>query len=420
MLATAGSLGDLYPVLSTAISLEDLGLETRLLLSPDDCEIARSWGLLATPIGPTRAQICAVLGQTEDQIAESFFRNPLPFLRRVAIPAMADAMPEIELACVGASCVSGTFLAFGAAFAAEKAGLPYVPLLLQPMLTYSVLSPARGPGFDLMVRAPANAVTRRYNRTILGAMKGIMRLGLHGPLDRARADMGLPPFQGTSLVDAGGAYVPMRLGLWSDTFALVPKDAPPGLRAVGFARSPLGTLPDDVRSWLEAGPPPLVITLGSVAQNLGGTDFYDRAIAMARALGLRSVVLHGKAPAPNAADDVLARPGIPHGPLFEHAAAVLHHGGMGTSAEALRAGCPQFVMPIGGDQPDNAARLVGMGVAVTLPPKKFTEKRALPLMRALLDRFDYAAARDLADYITAEDGARAAAAQLAKVAAVRD
>lgn len=420
VLATVGSLGDLYPVLSIATSLEEMGVETRLLLSPDDCDVAQSWGLLATPVGPTRAQVCAAMGQTEDQMAAAFFRNPLPFLRRVAIPAMADVLPEIQQACVGAACVSGTFLAFGAAFAAEKARLPFVPLLLQPMLTYSVVEPARGPGFDLMVQTPRNPVTRGWNRAVIGGMKRVIAAGLRGPMNAVRAHHDLPPFQGTPLLHTGGAQVPVRLGLWSDAFALVPPDAPPGLRAVGFPRRPLGHLPDPVQAWLDAGPPPLVITLGSIAQNLGGKDFYARAIAVARALGLRAIVLHGNSPAPEATLDVLAVPGTPHGPLFPQAAAVVHHGGMGTTAEALRAGRPQFIVPIGGDQPDNAARLVAMGVAATLPPKRFKTARALPLMRDLLDRFDYAGASDLARDIKEEDGAAAAALQLAQVASLAD
>ncbi|WP_092645987.1 nucleotide disphospho-sugar-binding domain-containing protein [Jannaschia faecimaris] len=413
-------MGDLYPILSIAASLEEMGVETRLLLSPDDCEVARSWGLLATPVGPSRAQVCAAMGQTEDEMAAAFFRNPLPFLRRVAIPSMTDVMPEIELACVGAACVAGTFLAFGGAFAAEKARLPYVPLQLQPLLTYSALQPARGPGFDLMARTPDNWIKRGWNRAILSGLRCVIGLGLRAPVNRLRTDLGLPPFAGTPLVDVGGAAVPLRLGLWSGTFATVPSDAPPGLRAVGFPRSPLGDLPREVQDWLDAGSPPLVITLGSVAQGLAGSDFYGRAIALARAMGLRAVVLHGKTPPPASAPDILALRGLSHAPLFPQAAAILHHGGIGTTGEALRAGRPQFVVPIGGDQPDNAARLSDLGLAVSLSPKRFKPARAVPLMRNLLDRFDYAAASELAEHIGAEDGARAAALQLAQVASLRD
>ncbi|WP_179380463.1 nucleotide disphospho-sugar-binding domain-containing protein [Jannaschia marina] len=418
VLATAGSLGDLYPVLSVARSLEDLGVETRLLLSPDDCEIARSWGLLATSLGPSRAELCAMLGQSEDAIAAAFLRDPLPFLRRVAIPMTAELMPEIDLACRGAACVSGTLLAFGAAFGAERAGLPFVPLLLQPLMQASRLDPPRSRGFDLMRPAPATALGRGWNALVLGAIRGTLGLALRGPMNRLRRDLGLPPLAGTPLLDPGAADVPLRLGLWSDRFAPRPADAPRELRPVGFPRSPLGHLPPDVSAWLAEGPPPLVVTLGSIAQGLAGDGFYDRAVALARAMGLRAVVLHGQAAPPAPSPDVLARPALPHAPLFPEAAAVLHHGGIGTTAETLRAGRPHLVVPIGGDQPDNAARLERLGLAVTLTPKRFTPERALPPLRRLLECFDYAAAAELATHLTAEDGAEAAARNLAQIASI--
>ena len=70
----------------------------------------------------------------------------------------------------------------------------------------------------------------------------------------------------------------------------------------------------------------------------------------------------------------------PFGRLFPRAAAVIHHGGIGTTARALAAGVPQLVMPMAFDQHDNAARLVRLGVARVLPPKRF---RAAAIVQAL-------------------------------------
>lgn len=419
VLSTAGSLGDLYPVLSIAHSLDRMGVEVRLLLSPEDCDVARSWGLLANPIGLTKAELADRLGTPVDDLAEDFLRNPIPLLRRVAIPMIPTLLPEIEEACVGAACVAGTLLAFGAAMAAERRGLPYVPLVLQPAMTFSALAPARGPGFDLAVPNPTHAPARLWNRGVMGLGRQVLRRGLSGPLDRVRRSVDLPPHRGTPLIDPGPRNVPIRLGLWSERFAAVPDDAPDGLIAMGFPRAPAGNLPDSVQEWLDAGPPPLVVTLGSIAQNIGGRAFWPEAVTLARTLGLRAVLLHGKATLPPGAagDDILALPALPHAPLFPQAAAILHHGGIGTTAEALRAARPQLVMPIGGDQPDNAARLVRMGVAVSIPRKRFTARRAAPLLRGLLDRFEYGEAADLGRRIEDEDGALLAAMHLAQIAA---
>ena len=415
VLTTAGSLGDLYPVLSIARSLDRIGVEVRLLLSPDDCVIARSWGLLATPVGPTRAQVAADLGVSFDRLANDFFHIPMPFLRRVVFPAIPDTLPQIEEACIGAACVAGTVMTFTAAIAAERAGLPFVPLTLQPTLAFSALDPPRGPGMDLAVRTPRNPVTRGWNRAVMGTARSVLRAGLSPSLNRVRARLDLPPHHGTPMVDPGMEAVPIRLGLWSESFAPVPDDAPPGLIAVGFPRAPLGDLSASVQAWLEAGPPPLVVTLGSIAQGIGGPAFWDEAVRLSRALGLRSVLLHGQAEVPDGLD-ILSLPHTPHAPLFPQAAAILHHGGMGTAAEALRSGRPQLVVPIGGDQPDNAARLTRMGVAVTLPRRQFSASRAMPKLRELLERFDYAHATDLGERIAHEDGALLAAMHLAQIA----
>jgi rhamnosyltransferase subunit B len=62
---------------------------------------------------------------------------------------------------------------------------------------------------------------------------------------------------------------------------------------------------------------------------------------------------------------------VPFGLLLPHAAALVHHGGIGTCAQGLAAGVPQVIMPLAHDQPDNADRLERLGVSRTLPPSRF-------------------------------------------------
>ncbi|MCK0167074.1 glycosyltransferase [Jannaschia sp. S6380] len=413
VLTTLGSLGDLYPVLSIARALTDRGIEVRLALSPEDCDMARRWGLLATPIGPSQAEICDRLGLTRDEIAAAVLRDPTPLLRNVAIPMLPELVPEMEEVCRGTACVAATSFALFAPLAAERLGLPFVPLVLQPMLMFSPLDPPRGRGVGLSVPQPRTGAARLWNRGVMGAARGILRLAHKRPLSRVRAGLDLLPQPGTPLLDHG-ARVPLRLGLWSPRFAPLPADRRDEWRAVGFPPAPEGELTPEAQSWLDAGPPPLIITLGSIAQSLGGSEFWPEAVKLARALGVRAVLLHGKAEVPSG-PDILALPYAAHAPLFPQAAAILHHGGIGTSAEALRAARPQMVVPVGGDQPDNAARLERLGVAVTLPVRRFAADRAIAPLRALLDRFDYAAAGELGRAIAEEDGARQAAFLLANV-----
>ncbi|MFY9626859.1 MAG: nucleotide disphospho-sugar-binding domain-containing protein, partial [Methylocystis sp.] len=109
-------------------------------------------------------------------------------------------------------------------------------------------------------------------------------------------------------------------------------------------------------------------------------------------------------------------PYVPHSLLFPRALVVAHHGGIGTSGQALRAGKPQLVTPFLGDQQDNAARLRRLGVARTLAGRAINPLRLARELRALLETPDYALrARELGAVVSQEDGASAAAHRIAEL-----
>ncbi|WP_371154318.1 glycosyltransferase [Jannaschia sp. 2305UL9-9] len=414
MLSTIGSLGDLYPVLSIARALEDRGTEVRLALTPEDCDIARRWGLLATPVGPSQADVCAALGMSRDEVAASVLQDPGPLISQALMPLLPDMARTIATLCDGATCVAGTSFALGAALAAEMTDLPFVPLILQPMMLMSAEDPAHGHAHRFALHDRTGPLAHLWNRAFIGAVHGVFRLRHGRQLSRVRRDLGLNRQRATPILDHD-ATMPVRLGLWSEHFAPKPKDAPEGLHLVGFPPAPEGDLPAEVVGWIAEGPPPLVVTLGSIAQRLGRENFWRQAIDMARQMGLRAVLLHGAAEVPQGLD-ILALPYAAHAPLFPMAAAVVHHGGIGSTAEAMRAGRPQLILPVGGDQPDNAMRVKRAGLAEVIPIAAFTGQRGAAELGSLLNRFDYAKAAALADTITEEDGAAIAARHLQDIA----
>jgi UDP:flavonoid glycosyltransferase YjiC (YdhE family) len=79
---------------------------------------------------------------------------------------------------------------------------------------------------------------------------------------------------------------------------------------------------------------------------------------------------------------------VPFSELLPHAAALVHHGGIGTTSQALAAGVPQLITPFAFDQHDNAARLHRLGVGDSLEPKRFTASTAAEKLRSLLDARD--------------------------------
>ena len=99
----------------------------------------------------------------------------------------------------------------------------------------------------------------------------------------------------------------------------------------------------------------------------------------------------------------------PHSLLFPRAAAIVHHGGIGTLAQALRSGRPQLIVPYFADQLDNAARAAGLGVALMRPPRRYARASASRDLHRLLGAGYLDRARQAARSLAAEDGAAEAA-----------
>ncbi|MBY0521547.1 MAG: hypothetical protein K2P79_14095, partial [Sphingomonas sp.] len=99
-----------------------------------------------------------------------------------------------------------------------------------------------------------------------------------------------------------------------------------------------------------------------------------------------------------------------HSVLFPQAAAIVHHGGVGTTGQAMRAGKPQLVVPHMGDQFDHGHRIARRGLGYTISGNRFTADRAAPLLERLMRDERFATrARAVAERIAAETGAEAAA-----------
>jgi rhamnosyltransferase subunit B len=112
--------------------------------------------------------------------------------------------------------------------------------------------------------------------------------------------------------------------------------------------------------------PPIIFTLGSAAVVTPGT-FYQDSIESAKQLNRRAVLLIGNNPPPtNLPEEMIAVDYVPYSQILPHACAIVHQGGIGTTAQALRAGIPTLVIPYGNDQPDNAARVEHLGTSRTI------------------------------------------------------
>ncbi|CAM4267928.1 glycosyltransferase [Palleronia rufa] len=410
LLSTVGSFGDLFPVLALAHALEARGQPARLALSPEDATRARTQGLDAIACGPTEADVSRLAGLDRDALARQVFRDPSPILTSATYPMLASLAADLAPEATRARAVAGTLLAMAAPLAAELADRPYIPLLLQPLLLRSALDPPRVPGFaPPMLRRPDTAAARAWNRLWLRVIDAEFRRRHGRDQARVRRELGLPP---TRAVPVFGHPVPpvAQLGLWDPAVAPAPADR--DVRLTGFPRLAPEGLPGPLAAFLESGPPPLVVTLGSVSHALGGDGFWAGAAALARDAGLRAVLLSGDVPLAQAGD-IHATPYAPHDALFPHAAAVLHHGGIGTTGAACLAGIPQLIQPLGADQPDNAARIEALGVGRVIRGPA----QARHALQDVLSTGTRAAARALAARLIPDGADQAAEALLQTVEA---
>jgi len=184
-------------------------------------------------------------------------------------------------------------------------------------------------------------------------------------LNRFRRDLGLAPVR---RVFRWWLSPDMVIGLFPEWYAAPQPDWPAQIRLAGFSRfdGVRRELPEDVQRFCEDGSPPIAFTLGTGMTH--AADFFRTAVAACDTLGARGLLLT-KYP------DVIPA-GLP--PLVRHCTfapfrqllplcgAVVHHGGVGTTAAALEAGCPQLILPLAWDQPDNAARVSELGVGLSL------------------------------------------------------
>ena len=204
------------------------------------------------------------------------------------------------------------------------------------------------------------------------------------------------------------------LALFSSLLGRSQRDWPESTRTTGFVfydgDEGRTELEPELTRFLDRGPPPLVFTLGSAAVITAG-NFYEESASAVAALGMRAVLLVGADPAnlprQTLSKDILAVKYAPYSKLFPRASAIIHQGGVGTTAQALRAGKPMLIMPYSHDQPDNARRMRRLGVAKVVQRRHYRAERAAKFIAKLLADPRYRSkAEEAAGQIAVEDGVR--------------
>ena len=379
VLATFGSLGDLHPVIALALELRRRGHDPVVATSENYRGKIAALGLAFHALRPD------LLAGGEHIIAEIMdgHRGSERLMRERMFPAVRAMHADLALAIASADLLVASELVFAASILAATHGIPWVSFELAPVSLFSLHDPPVLPIPD------AVRWMQRGGPLAFRAIRGLAKLASHSwwkPVRELRRELGLPR-GGHPLFE--GKYSPLlNLVLFSSVLQPPQPDWPAASRQTGFLfydePGEFAALPPAVEEFFRAGEPPIVFTLGSAAVYIAG-NFYAESARAAQLLGRRALLLLGKNPPPHhLPPSIFAWDYLPFASVFPRAAAIVHQGGVGTTAQALRAGRPMLVVPFAHDQFDNAARVTRLGVARTISRRRYTGETAARTLGELL------------------------------------
>jgi UDP:flavonoid glycosyltransferase YjiC (YdhE family) len=414
-MTTFGSLGDIHPYVAIASELKERGYSPIIGTSGFYRDMVEKAGIGFRPVRPD-------VNPEDYSLIERVMHpqnGPEILIRKVLLPQLRESYQDLLEAIDGVDILITHPITFAGPIVAEKTNIPWVSTVLAPLSIFSAYDlpvvprfpflknlDRFGPGMGELVIRFAKFVTRNWSE----------------PIHRLRAEIGLPP--GEDPIFEGQFSPELVLGLFSPLLMKRGTDWPQNTRTTGFlfydkeADQPVDKSGADsdisgkLERFLQSGPPPVVFTLGSSAV-LAASDFYRESVEAARTLGIRAVLLVGRdprnIPTEPLPDHIAVFEYLPYSQIFPEAAAIVHQGGIGTTAQALRSGKPMLVVPFAFDQPDNAYRVSRLGVARTICRHRYSAHRAATELRALLSNTTYSSrAEQVGKIIRAEKGVAAA------------
>lgn len=405
-----GTRGDVQPYIALAKGLQSAGHSVRLLTHENFEALAAAHGLEFWPVKGDVQEVA----QSEEMRELLEKGNFLAITRQTtqAVQGAARLWARDGLAaCQGMDLILGGIGGLNVGLAlAEKLNLPFVQAYVIPFTPTGAFPGALFPGSISRLGGPANRLSHHLVRQVM--WQGFRS----ADIQVRREELGLPaasfwgPYNARALQGR-----PILYGI-SPSVIAKPADWGEDTHVTGYwflDAEEDWTPPQALLDFLEAGPPPICIGFGSMAAR-NPQETANLIIDAVKRAGQRAVVLSGWSGLRQAdlPDSVFVADSLPHAWLFPRAAAVVHHGGAGTTAAGLRAGAPSLVIPFFGDQGFWGQRIADLGVGpAPIPRKQLTASRlAQAIQEMVSDGGMRRRAADLGARIRAEDGiARAVA-----------
>jgi vancomycin aglycone glucosyltransferase len=371
-LTVEGSHGDVQPMLALGDRFTARGHEVVVCAPPDVRPEVEARRVEFRPVGLDvreglirNANALLAGGVTGMRAAYAWFRSTA----REQLEKLPELTRDVDR-------IIGASIQIGAPSAAELHGIPYRYVVFCPVMLPSAEHP------------PAAISTQTLPHWLNAlAWKLFLRcnhLALSGVLDEHRVRLGLAP------VDDVTAHIlgERPIVAVDRELASVPEDCPVDVEQIDCLHAMVGEpLPPKLEAFLAQGPPPVYIGFGSMPDPspARSTRLLLEAIA---AVGCRALISEGwaglaKGPLP---EGVLRVGSVTHAHLFPRVAAVVHHGGAGTTTTAARCGVPQVVVPHAADQFYWGRRVEALGLGPPpLPRKHLTAHALAETLEATLD-----------------------------------
>ena len=417
VLSNIGTYGDTNPLIAIALELKRRGHTPVMALpavyEPKIRPLGIEFHAVRPDIDPTNTLLVEMIYDIKNGTERGLREFLFPVLRQTYDDLLAAATkPErADLLLLGELNYAGPLVA-------EVTGIPWASYVLAPLSFFSAFDPPVLPPYPRLARA--DRAVPGFGRIIKRVARFVSRKWPE-PIYELRHELGLPK-GANPLFDA--KHSPnLVLALFSRVLGVEQKDWPEHTLITGFcyydADAGNQALPPNLENFLKEGPPPVVFTLGSAAVLAAG-EFYEVSARAAIKLGIRAVMLIGSDPRNRlqtaVPESICVAEYAPYSKVFDRAAMVVHQGGVGTTAQCLRAGKPMLIMPFSHDQPDNGRRMLRLKVARVIQRGSYTPFRVARRLKAMLaDPLLAKRAESVATQLAKEDGIRTACDALEKL-----
>jgi rhamnosyltransferase subunit B len=407
VLAAIGSLGDLHPHIATALALRHRGHSVAIATHQEYRGYVEALDLEFHRMRPDNIG----LDDPEEMARVMDLRKGTEYVLRECIGSnVGDTYDDLLAIAKDADLILSGEGVVSARLVAEKLGILWGLCILQPISFMSAQDPSVLP--NLFFSEQLVHLGPLVNQGIKSIIHWVAN-DIGDPVRRLRDRVGLPPAPGNPFLDDKNTCK-LVLALFSKTIAAPQSDWPSQTLQPGFVfyDGDQGNkqLDSAIEQFLTQGEAPILFTLGSAAVITPGSFYAESVNAIALLTQshptARAILLMGRnAPPSDLPDNILAVKYAPYAQVFPRAAAIVHQGGIGTTAQALRAGTPTLIMPYSHDQPDNARRVEKLGTSKTLGRDRYRSITVAPLLKTLLEDPSYRQRAQLvSEQIKQEDG----------------